>query len=137
MTPSEDPRFAELLRPIKDLTANFNVPLSQFLDIYFTDLRDDIPDLTLDSQSLKRVDFVKAGLLLQGTASVYSRKWSSSGKVSLRCWSFSLRGDHHRERVHIPEEKRKKEQALSLLMMTQRSPHERKEEKGFSGPLLR
>uniref|UniRef100_A0A0K2VBG1 Condensin-2 complex subunit H2 n=1 Tax=Lepeophtheirus salmonis TaxID=72036 RepID=A0A0K2VBG1_LEPSM len=71
----EDPRFAELIRPIKDLTANFNIPLSQFLDMYYSDLRDGISGLSstpMDSQS--KVNFAQAGLLIQGTVSVYSRK---------------------------------------------------------------
>ena len=39
-----DQRFAELLKPIKDLTANWEVPLSSYLDEYIEELKDlDLP----------------------------------------------------------------------------------------------
>ncbi len=36
----EEERFAELLKPIKDLTANWEVPLSRYLEEYIEELGD-------------------------------------------------------------------------------------------------
>ena len=36
----EDPRFSELLKPIKDLTHNWEVPLADYLEQYMEDMRD-------------------------------------------------------------------------------------------------
>ena len=35
-----DPRFSELLRPIKDLTQNWEVPLARYLEDYISELSD-------------------------------------------------------------------------------------------------
>ena len=72
----EDQRFAELLKPIKDLTVNWEVPLSRYLENYIEELSDLPLGLTDTSTSynVSRVNFVEAALLLQGTASVYSKK---------------------------------------------------------------
>ena len=66
----DDPRFSELLRPIKDLTQNWEVPLARYLEDYISELS----DLNLDLARGQKVNFVEAALLLQGTASVYSKK---------------------------------------------------------------
>ena len=34
----DEQRFAELLRPIKDLTANWNIPLAEYLENYYEEL---------------------------------------------------------------------------------------------------
>lgn len=70
---SQDPdeqRFAELLKPIKDLTVNWEVPLGRYLQNYF----EEISELSLNLDNGQRVNFVEAALLLQGTASIYSKK---------------------------------------------------------------
>ena len=75
----DDQRFVELLKPIKDLTVNWEVPLSRYLENYIEELVD--LDLNLESSrrdkrasAASKVNFVEAALLLQGTASVYSKK---------------------------------------------------------------
>jgi len=66
-----DPRFAELLKPIKDLTQNWEVPLAELLSDYI----DDLQTLTITFDDGKTsVNFAQAALLLQGTAAVYSKK---------------------------------------------------------------
>ena len=64
----EDQRFVELLKPIKDLTVNWSVPLAKYLQDYYEELTD--LHITLDGRNAK-VNFAEAALFLQGTASVY------------------------------------------------------------------
>jgi condensin-2 complex subunit H2 len=75
----DDQRFAELLRPIKDLTKNWEVPLERYLEDYIVELSE--LHLHLDA----RVNFAEAALFLQGSASVYSKKveflWQSVLKM--------------------------------------------------------
>lgn len=66
-----DVRFAELLKPIKDLTVNWSVPLAKYLEDYYEELHE--LQINLDGHSAK-VNFSEAALFLQGTASVYSKK---------------------------------------------------------------
>jgi len=67
----EDRRFAELLKPIKDLTANWNVPLAEYLQDYYQEISE--IHINLDGKTT-RVNFAEAALFLQGTACVYSKK---------------------------------------------------------------
>jgi len=76
-------RWADLLKPIKDLTVNWEVPLSRYLEEYMEELGElERGHLTAAAASVQpgstdtfsRVNFVQAALLLQGTASVYSKK---------------------------------------------------------------
>jgi len=67
----DDQRFAELLKPIKDLTQNWQVPLADLLSTYIDDLQH--VTITFDGGETS-VNFAEAALLLQGTASVYSKK---------------------------------------------------------------
>lgn len=66
-----DARFQALLRPIKDLTENWQVPLSRYLEDYMEELS----ELRINLEGGQAtVNFAQAALLLQGTASVYSKK---------------------------------------------------------------
>ena len=47
----DDQRFAELLRPIKDLTENWQVPLARYLEEYYDELHD--IQISLDGQTTK------------------------------------------------------------------------------------
>jgi len=67
----DDQRFAELLKPIKDLTTNWEVPLADLLSTYIDDLQH--VTITFDGGETS-VNFAEAALLIQGTASVYSKK---------------------------------------------------------------
>merc|ERR1719282_1984589 len=67
----EDQRFAELLKPIKDLTQNWEVPLAEILSGYMDELQQ--VTITFDGGQTS-VNFAQAALVLQGTASVYSKK---------------------------------------------------------------
>jgi len=66
-----DARFAELLKPIKDLTQNWQVPLADILSNYIEDLQH--MEVTFDGGQTS-VNFAQAALVLQGTASVYCKK---------------------------------------------------------------
>lgn len=78
----EEKRFVELLKPIKDLTENWEVPLARYLEEYYDEIHD--IQISLDGRS-SRVNFTEAALLLQGSASVYSKKveylWQSVLKM--------------------------------------------------------
>jgi len=67
----DDQRFVELLKPIKDLTQNWQVPLADLLSTYIEDLKH--VTITFDGGETS-VNFAEAALLLQGTASVYGKK---------------------------------------------------------------
>ena len=67
----QDLRFVNLLKPIKDLTANWSVPLSNYLQDYLEEIKE--VELELDGQTAK-LNFAEAALLLQGSVSVYSKK---------------------------------------------------------------
>ena len=67
----EDPRLAELLKPIKDLTQNWELPLTEILSGYLDELQQ--VTITFDGGQTS-VNFAQAALYLQGTASVYSKK---------------------------------------------------------------
>jgi condensin-2 complex subunit H2 len=67
----DDARFVELLKPIKDLTVNWSVPLAKYLEDYYEELTD--LQINLDGRTTT-VNFTEAALFLQGTASVYSKK---------------------------------------------------------------
>ncbi len=47
----EDLRFSELLKPIKDLTENWQIPIAQYLDEYYRGLND--VHISLDGQTAK------------------------------------------------------------------------------------
>jgi len=49
----DDQRFAELLRPIKDLTENWQVPLAELLDDYYEELTDIQIDLNGETTRVK------------------------------------------------------------------------------------
>jgi len=66
-----DARFAELLKPIKDLTQNWQVPLADILSNYMEELHH--VEVTFDGGQTS-VNFAQAALVLQGTASVYCKK---------------------------------------------------------------
>ena len=78
----EDQRFAEILKPIKDLTQNWEVPLAELLSEYIEDLQH--LTITLDGGQTS-INFAQAALVLQGTASVYSKKvdflWKLVGEM--------------------------------------------------------
>jgi len=66
-----DQRFAELLKPIKDLTQNWEVRLADILSEYIEDLQH--VTITLDGGKTS-INFAQAALVLQGTAAVWSKK---------------------------------------------------------------
>ncbi len=78
----DEQRLSELLKPIKDLTVNWEVPLSRYLEEYIEGLG--LRHLST-KQDGQKVNFVEAALLLQGTASVYSKKveflWQNTLKM--------------------------------------------------------
>ena len=82
-----DSRLAELLKQIKDLTVNFDVPLSRYLDHYVTELTEGLTDVE-DEDPAKKVNFAQAGLLLQGAVSVYSKKVEFLWQTVLKMLDF-------------------------------------------------
>ena len=74
-------RFAQLLKPIRDLTVSFDVDVSGALEEYLQEtieLLEDSTNETLDKEgvnkALQQFNFAEAGLLIQGSAAVYGRK---------------------------------------------------------------
>ncbi len=81
----DDQRFADLIKPIKDLTENWQVPLARYLEEYIEELGLEDLAATSGGSGSGKVNFVQAALLLQGTASVYSKKveflWQNTLKM--------------------------------------------------------
>lgn len=71
MAPVDESRFTFLLNPIKDLTKNWEIDLSKFLEEYLCQLSD-APVMFDGGQTV--MNFAEAAMLIQGTAGVYSRK---------------------------------------------------------------
>lgn len=65
-----DVKFKALLDPIKDLAANWDIDIADSLTDYLEEL--DGLRLSLDGQ--KNLNFAAAGLLIQGSTAVYSKK---------------------------------------------------------------
>ncbi|XP_054608649.1 condensin-2 complex subunit H2 isoform X2 [Dunckerocampus dactyliophorus] len=63
-------RFAHLLKPIRELTDNWDIDLASELNDYLEEL--DEMCITFDGKT--RLDFAEAALLIQGSASIYSKK---------------------------------------------------------------
>lgn len=71
-TSTEDSRFTELLKPIKDLTQNFEVPLFNILEKYIDQLREMSPGGTAGTAS--GINFAEAAFIIQNTVNVYGKK---------------------------------------------------------------
>lgn len=65
-----DVKFRALLDPIKDLAANWDIDIADSLTDYLEEL--DGLRMSLDGQS--NLNFAAAGLLIQGSTAVYSKK---------------------------------------------------------------
>ena len=76
-------RFANLLKPIRDLTLSFDVDVSGALEEYLHEtiaILEKDGDEPLDDTHIKEAlefNFAEAGLLIQGSAAVYGRKVSA------------------------------------------------------------
>uniref|UniRef100_A0A6A7FVC2 Condensin-2 complex subunit H2-like isoform X1 n=3 Tax=Hirondellea gigas TaxID=1518452 RepID=A0A6A7FVC2_9CRUS len=66
-----DPRFSVFLNPIRDLTKNWEVDIAKYLEEYLEDLAE--IQITFDNGATT-MNFVEAAMLIQGTATVYSKK---------------------------------------------------------------
>ncbi|KAH7981813.1 condensin-2 complex subunit H2 [Rhipicephalus sanguineus] len=64
-------RYANLLKPIRDQTKNFDIDIAPYLDQYLGEI---CQSRTTDQESESKVNFTRAAFLIQGSASVYSRK---------------------------------------------------------------
>lgn len=64
-------RFAHLLKPIRDLTKNWDVDIASHLEDYLEEIES--ISITFDGGATK-MNFAEAALLIQGTACVYSKK---------------------------------------------------------------
>ncbi|XP_061839542.1 condensin-2 complex subunit H2 [Nerophis lumbriciformis] len=69
MEPTES-RYAHLMKPIRELTDNWDVDVASELNDYLEEL--DEMCITFDGKT--RLNFAEAALLIQGSASIYSKK---------------------------------------------------------------
>ncbi|XP_023323551.1 condensin-2 complex subunit H2 isoform X2 [Eurytemora carolleeae] len=72
-----DPRFEELLKPIRDVQQNFQIQVSELLAKYL----DKVQTINVNGQTL---NFTEAAMLLQGSASCYSKKVDYLHQSSMR-----------------------------------------------------
>jgi condensin-2 complex subunit H2 len=64
-------RFAHLLQPIRDLADNWNIDIAKDLEDYLAELE----EITFQFDGVnKTLNFAEAALLIQGSASIYSKK---------------------------------------------------------------
>lgn len=67
-------RYEELLRPCRDLAANWNVDIVSKLSEYLVELEVDVDSLSSEEFANAQVNFQQAALVLEGGTCVYSRK---------------------------------------------------------------
>ncbi|KAK9815026.1 hypothetical protein WJX73_005192 [Symbiochloris irregularis] len=67
---SEDSRFSHLTQPIRDLAANWDVDVASELEDYLETLE----EVTFAFEGGPTLNFAEAALVIQGSASIYSRK---------------------------------------------------------------
>jgi condensin-2 complex subunit H2 len=65
-----DVKFRALLDPIKDLAANWDIDIADSL----TDYLEELESLRMSSDGQNTLNFAAAGLLIQGSTAVYSKK---------------------------------------------------------------
>jgi condensin-2 complex subunit H2 len=63
----------ELLRPVRELSALWDIPLGAYLDHFLGDLALSNPD-TGDNVNAELINFSQAGLFLQGSTNIFARK---------------------------------------------------------------
>ncbi|KAK1875336.1 Condensin-2 complex subunit H2 [Dissostichus eleginoides] len=68
---STESRYAHLLQPIRELTKNWEIDVASELNDYLEEL--DEMCITFDGGRI-RLNFAEAALLIQGSASIYSKK---------------------------------------------------------------
>jgi len=66
-----DPRFAVFLNPIRDLTKNWEVDIAKYMEEYLEELAE--VQITFDGGETM-MNFAEAAMLIQGSATVYSKK---------------------------------------------------------------
>lgn len=64
-------RFADLLVPVRDLTKNWEINISEYLEKYLEEIAN--APITFDNGE-SPINFTEAALLIQGSAAVYGRK---------------------------------------------------------------
>jgi condensin-2 complex subunit H2 len=67
-------RYEDLLRPCRDLAANWNVDIVSKLSEYLAELDIDINDLAAEGTAGGQINFQHAALVVEGGTCVYSRK---------------------------------------------------------------
>lgn len=72
-SPSQDleARFSVFLNPIRDLTKNWEVDIAKYLEEYLEELAE--VQITFDGGETM-MNFAEAAMLIQGSATVYSKK---------------------------------------------------------------
>ena len=70
---SSDQRFAHLLEPIRDLAQNWSIDVAAELEEYLSELE----AITISFEDGQQLNFAEAALLIQGSASIYSKKVES------------------------------------------------------------
>ena len=69
-----DSRFSGLLNPIRDLAKNWDIDVAASLEDYLDELSQVKFDGIPGAQDSSSLNFAEAALLIQGSATVYSRK---------------------------------------------------------------
>ncbi|KAF2345315.1 Condensin II complex subunit H2 N-terminal [Trinorchestia longiramus] len=69
-----DARFSVFLNPIRDLTKNWEVDIAKYLEEYLEELAE--VQITFDGGETM-MNFAEAAMLIQGSATVYSKKVGS------------------------------------------------------------
>jgi len=76
----EEQRFTELLQPLRDLAANFDIDIAESLENYLEELE----GISFSLDGKKGLNFAEAALLIQGSTTIYSRKVEHLHKLVLQ-----------------------------------------------------
>jgi len=80
MEKMEEERFTELLQPLRDLAANFDIDIAESLENYLEELE----GISFSLDGKKGLNFAEAALLIQGSTTIYSRKVEHLHKLVLQ-----------------------------------------------------
>ena len=81
-----DNRFKELIEPLRDLAANWDIDIADSLNHYLEEL--DGLNITFDATHPSNINFAEAALLIQGSTSIYSRKVEYLYKLVMQSLEF-------------------------------------------------
>lgn len=87
----------EILQPVRDVSAMWNVPLREYLDEFLEKIRGE--KLTVDNLNAELVNFSQAGLFLQRSTDIYSKKVKDLYQLCLNMKAHGIEENENEEKT--------------------------------------